>query len=182
MTARPPRYTRVAAGLHWVIALLVIGLFAVGLYMTGLKFSPEKLKLYSYHKWTGVTVFVLVLARLAWLAMNPPPPLAANTPRWMVLASRAMHTLLYVLLVLIPISGWLMSSAKGVPTVWFGVLPLPDLLSRNDELGKTLATVHATLNYVFMTLIAVHVLAALKHQFIDKDGLIGRMWPFGART
>lgn len=85
---------------------------------------------------------------------------------------------LYFLLLAIPLSGWLMSSAKGVQTVWFGVLPLPDVLSRDAALGIVLERVHLTLNYVLLALVIGHVLAALKHHFVDRDGLLRRMTVF----
>lgn len=171
------RYTRTAMSLHWLIALMLFGMFGLGLYMTELPLSPTKLKLYSYHKWTGVSVFLLVLLRLTWRITHVPPPLPMSTPRWQVAAAAAGHHLLYLLMVIVPLSGWLMSSAKGFQTVWFGVLPLPDLLSKDEALGETLLLVHRFLNYFFMTVITGHVLAAIKHQFADRDGLLSRMLP-----
>jgi cytochrome b561 len=171
------RYTRTAMSLHWLIALMIIGMFGFGLYMVELPLSPQKLKFYSYHKWAGVTVFLLVLARLAWRITHRPPALPADTPAWQVKAAKAGHHLLYLLMVIVPLSGWLMSSAKGFQTVWFGVLPLPDLLSKDEALGEALLLTHRLLNWFFMLLVAGHVLAALKHHFIDRDGLLSRMLP-----
>ena len=176
------RYTDVAIALHWVIALLVPCGFALGLYMVDLDFSPRKLTLYSYHKWIGVTVFALAVLRIAWRLAHPPPPLPPAVPRWQVAASRAVHFLLYVCLVAGPLSGWLYSSASGVPTVPFGIaaLELPDLVSKDRELALTLKFVHMSVVYSLAALVGVHVAAALKHQLIDRDGIIGRMLP--ART
>ena len=171
------RYTRTAMSLHWLIALMLFGMFGLGLYMTELPLSPTKLKLYSYHKWAGVSVFLLVLLRLTWRITHAPPPLPMSMPRWQVTAAAVGHHLLYVLMVIVPLSGWLMSSAKGFQTVWFGVLPLPDLLSKDEALGETLLWVHRWLNYFFMSLVAGHALAAIKHQFADRDGLLSRMLP-----
>jgi cytochrome b561 len=171
------RYTRTAMTLHWLIALILFGMFALGLYMTELPLSPTKLKLYSYHKWAGVTVFLLVLLRLGWRITHVPPALPASTPGWQVKAAAAGHHLLYLLMVAAPLSGWLMSSAKGFQTVWFGVLPLPDLLAKDEALGETLLQAHRFLNYFFIAVVAGHVMAALKHQFIDRDGLLSRMLP-----
>lgn len=171
------RYTRTAMSLHWLIALMLFGMFGFGLYMVELPLSPQKLKFYSYHKWAGVTVFLLVLARLAWRITHRPPALPADIPAWQVTAAKAGHHLLYLLMVIVPLSGWLMSSAKGFQTVWFGVLPLPDLLDKDEALGEALLLTHRLLNWFFMLVVAGHVLAALKHHFIDRDGLLSRMLP-----
>ena len=171
-------YTTTAVALHWLVALGVFGAFSLGLYMHELPLSPTKLKLYSYHKWAGVTIFLLALIRLGWRATPPAPPLPDHMPRWQRMAAHATHHLLYVLIVAIPLTGWLMSSAKGFQTVWFGVLPLPDLLDKNKELGDTLALVHKTLNLSMAALVSAHVGAALKHHLVDRDDVLARMLPF----
>jgi cytochrome b561 len=173
----PHRYTLTAVRLHWLMALLLAGLFGAGLYMTGLKLSPQKLQLYSWHKWAGVTVFLLALIRLGWRIGHKPPPDPAGTPRWQVVAAHGMHHLLYLLMIAIPLSGWLMSSAKGFQTVWFGVLPLPDLLNKDKALGDLLQIVHMSLNYTLAALVLVHAAAAIKHHLIDRDEVLARMLP-----
>lgn len=170
-------YTRTAIFLHWFIALLIFAAFPLGVYMHDLPFSPDKLKLYSWHKWLGVSVFFLVVMRLIWRAGHRPPPLPVLMPHWQKLAAQAVHLLLYVLIAAIPISGWLMSSAKGFQTVWLGVLPLPDLVSKNKELGDLLREVHESLNLLLLGLLLAHVGAALKHHFIERDGVLVRMLP-----
>jgi cytochrome b561 len=169
------RYNPVSILLHWAVALLIFAAFPLGMYMADLELSPTKLQLFSYHKWIGVTVFALVAVRLAWRAGHPPPPPIAGMPRWQEISSVAIHHLLYLLMIVVPISGWLMSSAKGVQTVWFGVLPLPDLLQKDKELGSLLEDVHQLLAFSMASLVAIHFAAAIKHQFIDKDGLMLRM-------
>ncbi len=171
------RYTGTAKTLHWLMAILLFGLLALGFYMHDLLLSPEKLKLYSWHKWAGVTAFLLVLVRLAWRVTHLPPALPASMPRIMQLAAHAGHFALYALMIAIPLSGWLMSSAKGFQTVWFGVLPIPDLLDKNKELGDLLAIVHKGLNLLFVAVLAGHIGAALKHHFIDRDDILTRMLP-----
>ena len=173
-----PRYTATAIGLHWLAAFLILAAFPLGLYMGDLALSPLKLKLFSYHKWLGVTVFLLAAARLAWRATHTPPPLPAAMPAWERYAARGLHRLLYVLLFAIPLSGWLMSSASGFQTVYLGVLPLPDLIARDKALGDVLKEVHELLNFGLLGLVVAHVGAALKHQFIDRDGILARMLPF----
>ena len=169
------RYSTVAILLHWLIAIMVVCLFAFGLYMVDLKFSPTKLKYLSWHKWAGVTIFLLVLIRIVWRLTHKPPTHTVTMPRWQTNAAAAVHYLLYALLIAIPISGWLSSSAKGFQTVYFGVLPLPNLLDKNKELGQTLGFVHQALNYSMMAIVVLHALAALKHYFIDKDDILRRM-------
>lgn len=175
-------YTTTAKTLHWLIAVLLLGLLGLGFYMQGLPLSPEKLKLYSWHKWAGVTVFLLVLVRLAWRVTHQPPPLPLGMPRVQQWAAHAGHFALYVLMLAIPLSGWLMSSAKGFQTVWFGVLPLPDLVGKDQALGTVLLTVHQVLNLVLIMVVIGHVGAALKHHFVDKDDVLTRMLPRTSST
>jgi len=172
------RYTRTAIALHWLMALLLSGLFTVGVYMHDLPLSPQKLKIYSWHKWAGVSLFLLVLVRLAWRIGHRPPALPEILPGWQKVAAHGLHFLLYLLMISIPLSGWLMSSAKGFQTVWFGVLPLPDLIGKDRELGKILEEVHSILNFGLLTLVVAHAAAALKHHFVEKDDVLSRMLPF----
>jgi cytochrome b561 len=171
------QYTGTAKSLHWLMALMIIGMIPLGMYMHELPLSPEKLQLYSWHKWTGVTIFVLLLARVSWRLTHQPPPLPWHMSKVQRRASQAGHVLLYLLMLAIPLSGWLMSSAKGYQTVWFGVLPIPDLLGKDKELGETLAEVHELLNWILVTVLIVHVAAALKHHFINRDDVLTRMLP-----
>lgn len=170
-------YTRTAKTLHWVMALLILGLLALGFYMTGLSLSPEKLKFYSWHKWAGVAAFLLVLVRLLWRFTHRPPALPAGMPKSVQLMAHAGHGFLYLLMIGIPLTGWLMSSAKGFQTVWFGLLPIPDLLGKDKALGECLALVHKSLNLALLALLAGHVGAALKHHWIDRDDILTRMLP-----
>lgn len=171
------RYTPTAITLHWLVALLILAAFPLGLYMHDLPLSPTKLKLYSYHKWIGVTVFMLAVLRLWWRARYPSPALPPNMKRWEQIAAHGTHHTLYLLLFIIPLSGWMMSSAKGFQTVWFGVLPLPDLVGKNKELGTTLETLHVVLNYTLLGLLVAHIGAALKHHIITRDDTLIRMLP-----
>jgi cytochrome b561 len=175
------RYTATAIALHWLMAVLILGSFGVGLYMSDLPLSPTKLQIYSWHKWAGVTAFLLVLLRIVWRATHRPPALPAAMPRWQQVAAHGGHALLYLLMIAIPLSGWLMSSAKGFQTVYFGVLPIPDLLAKNKELGDLLKEVHETLNFLMIAIVAGHVGAALKHHFIDRDDILTRMAPRHSR-
>ena len=170
-------YTAVAKLLHWGMAAIIFGLLALGFVMTDMPLSPDKLQYYSWHKWAGVTVFVLVWLRLVWRLTNPPPGYPNTMSRPVQIVAHLGHAALYGLMLVIPLSGWLLSSAKGVQTVWFGVLPLPDLLEKDKELGHLLHEVHEVLNFVLLFLLAGHVAAALKHHIIDKDDILKRMLP-----
>ena len=176
------RYGRVAITLHWLLAIAILGSFSVGLYMHDLPLSPQKLKLYSWHKWAGVTIFLFVVVRLVWRLSHRPPELPSGMPAWQRKVAAATHVLLYLLMFAVPITGWLMSSAKGFQTVYFGVLPLPDLLVKDADLGDLLQQVHKLLNFSMAALVVAHLGAALKHHFIDRDEVLARMLPFLGKT
>ena len=172
-------YTRTAIALHWIVAALILFNLAFGLYIVEvMPLSPQKLKLFSYHKWIGVTVFLLAAARLLWRAFHPAPALPAAMKRWEARAAHASHALLYVLFFAAPLSGWLFSSAAGFQTVYLGVLPIPDLLGKNRELADVLKAMHHWINYTLAALVVLHAAAALKHHLIDRDDVLVRMLPF----
>lgn len=178
-TASVSRYHPVSVLLHWVLGLALIGLFAVGLYMTDLPFSPQRLKLYNWHKWAGVTLLALSAFRLVWRLSHRPPPLPlaieASMPRWQQLAHHATHHGLYLLFFAVPLLGWAYSSAAGFPIVLFGVLPLPDFVPVSEELADLIKPLHKLSAFAMMALVLLHVAGALKHQFFDRDGLLSRM-------
>jgi cytochrome b561 len=178
MTTDPSlRYTRTAQSLHWLMALMIFGLLGLGFYMSDLPLSPDKLQYYAWHKWAGVSVFVLVWLRLAWRITHQPPTMPESMSVPLQWGAHAGHFLLYALMLCIPVSGWLMSSAKGFQTVWFGVLPIPDLIGKDKLLGENLAELHEALSIGLLLLIAGHTAAAFFHHFIHKDHTLQRMWP-----
>jgi cytochrome b561 len=172
-------YTPTAIALHWIVLLLIASGFALGLWMVDLPVAPRTLRVYAYHKWIGVTVFLLTLVRLAWRLAHPVPPPAM--PRWQQRAATASHALLYALPLAIPLSGWLYSSATGVQVVYLGLFALPDLVAKDKALAAVLKTVHQALNFTLLALVLVHAAAALRHHFIDRDAVLRRMLPFGPR-
>ena len=172
------RYTATAIALHWLAALLIFTTFPLGVYVHEMALSPLKLQLVSYHKWLGVTIFLLTVIRLAWRGIHVPPPLPETIPLWQQRAAHALHLLLYVLLLAIPLSGWLMSSAKGFPVVYLGLVQLPDLVGKDKALGELLTEVHEMLNFGLLVLVALHIAAALKHHFIEHDATLRRMLPW----
>jgi cytochrome b561 len=171
------RYSGPALTLHWLSALLIFCGFSLGLFMTGLEFSPAKFRLYAWHKWIGITVFLVAALRLAWRAGHPPPLLPASMTAWQVRASHVAHAMLYALMLAIPLSGWVYSSATGVSVVYLGLVPLPDLVPKDRESARALLLVHRALNYTLAAVVLTHVVAALKHQFVDRDGVLARMLP-----
>jgi cytochrome b561 len=172
----PSRYTRTAIALHWLLAVAIIASFGFGTYMADLPLSPQKLKLYNWHKWAGVTILALSALRLLWRLTHRPPPEPAM-PGWQRAAAHATHIGLYVLFFAVPLVGWAYSSAAGFPIVWFGVLPLPDFVPADKALAELIKPWHERLAWLMALLVLLHLGGALKHQFVDRDGLIGRMWP-----
>jgi len=170
------RYTGTAIVLHWLLAVALVGSFSVGLYMHDLPFSPARLKLFNYHKWAGITILVLSAVRLAWRLTHQPPP-DLPMPAWQRRAAHAAHWALYGLFFAVPLVGWAYSSAAGFPVVWFGVVPLPDFVPADKDLAELIKPLHALLAFTLAALVLVHVAAALKHHFVDRDGLLDRMRP-----
>jgi cytochrome b561 len=169
-------YDPIAIALHWLLAAMILGALVMGLYMTSLPFSPARLKLFNWHKWGGMTILFLSTARLLW-RLGHRPPASPPMPAWQHRAAQATHAALYVLFFAVPLAGWAYSSAAGFPVVLFGVLPLPDFVAADRALADSLKSLHHTLAYGLAAAIALHVAGALKHQLIDRDGLLRRMWP-----
>lgn len=180
MTSAPTttlRFGNTAIALHWLIALLIFGGWGLGFYMTGLKLSPEKLKLYSYHKWIGITVLLLACLRAGWRVTHPVPPANPAHPLWQRRAASLAHGALYLLMFAIPISGWMFSSASGYPVKYLGVVPLPDLVDKSKELANVLKEVHEILGWLLVLVLGAHVGGALQHHFIHRDDTLARMLP-----
>jgi len=176
MPAVSQRYDNIAIAFHWLLALMLIGSFGVGLYMSGLPFSIQRVKLFNYHKWAGMTILGLTLLRLLWRLSHAPPPEAAG-PRWQQRAAKATHAAMYLLCLAIPMVGWAYSSAAGFQIVVYGVLPMPNLLMVDPDLAEAIKPWHGWLAYALAALVALHVAAGLKHHFVDRDGLLQRMLP-----
>lgn len=173
----PQRWGSVARFLHWSVALGVIGLACVGLLMDEMPNSALKVKVYAFHKSTGITVLALVLVRLLWRLIDPRPSLPATMPGWQRVLASISHGLLYLMLLVMPISGWIYNSASNFPLRWYGLFSLPALTGPDRELRHIANDVHETGFYVLALLFAVHVAAALKHHFIDRDATLARMTP-----
>jgi cytochrome b561 len=176
LPAARARYDNVAIAFHWLLALMLVSSFCVGLYMSGLPFSIQRLKLFNWHKWAGMTILALTLLRLLWRLGHAPPP-EAPAPHWQQLAAKATHRAMYALCLVIPLVGWAYSSAAGFQIVVFGVLPMPNLLAADKALAELIKPWHGWLAYALAALVLLHVAAGLKHHFIDRDGLLHRMRP-----
>ena len=170
------RYSNTAVALHWLTAALIVDGFTLGLSMVDLPLGRQKFQWYAWHKWIGITVFLVACLRLAWRYGHPPPALDAMPP-WQKIAAKVTHRAMYLLLLCIPLSGWIYSSSTGVQVVYLGLFPLPDLVAKDRELATILKTVHLTLNFTLLGLVCLHTAAALKHHFVDRDTVLARMLP-----
>lgn len=173
-------YGAVAALFHWIMAILVIALAGLGLYMVRLPdvgFNKEKITLILYHKQFGVLVLGLLALRLGWRLSNRIPRLVETLPDWQKIAARFVHLCFYALMIALPVTGWLMSSAAGIPVSVFELFTLPDLVPFDEFLFKELIEVHKWLGYVLIAFIGVHIGAALRHHFMLKDDTLRRMLP-----
>jgi cytochrome b561 len=174
----PTRYGAVAQGFHWLIAALVVTQFVLANLADDLPIGAHKLALLARHKSFGMTVLMLAILRLLWRLKNPPPQLPAGMAPWERHIARATHIAFYVLLFAMPLTGWLMSSAKNYSVSWFGLFTWPNLIGKNETAFDFLRATHDTLSYVLLVIAILHILAALKHHFWHKDDVLLRMLPF----
>lgn len=173
----PTRYGAVAQALHWLIAALIVTQFVLANLADDLPVGAHKLALLARHKSFGMTVLMLTILRLLWRLKNPPPGLPAGmTPLERMLA-RTAHMAFYVLLFAMPLTGWLMSSAKNYSVSWFGLFTWPNLIGKSEPAFDLLRSTHDILSGVLFAIAVLHVLAALKHHFWNKDDVLLRMLP-----
>ncbi|MGI9295624.1 MAG: cytochrome b/b6 domain-containing protein [Pseudomonadales bacterium] len=164
--------------LHWSVAALIVTQFVLGNLAERAEDNDAKmaqLTLLSNHKSVGITILMLALLRVVWRLLSPPPALPSTMPGWQVLASKFSHRLLYVLIFVLPITGWLMSSASAYTVSWFNLFELPDLVAPSTELKETLLDAHHLFAELLFVLAVLHIAAALKHHFVDKDDILRRM-------
>lgn len=176
------RWGVIAKAFHWLVALGIFALAGIGLYMVGMPLGMAQLKLFLLHKALGVTVLALVVLRLLWRLIDRHPRYPAAMPRWQVGAAHASHALLYLLLLLIPISGWVYNSASGFPLPWFGLLQLPALAPVSKPLARVALDVHEIAFWVLAAVLLLHVAAALDHHFRHRDTVLLRMLPWRTRA
>ena len=173
----PRHYGWSLIGLHWLTLLLIAAAFALGLILDDMPLSPTKLKLYAWHKWIGLLVLALLPLRLLLRRLDSLDRLAELVP-WEVRLSSLVHGLLYLLMFAAPLLGWLHSSAAGFSVVWFGVLPLPDLVGKDKAMAEVLKELHEGAVFTLVSLVVFHALAAVYHHHMRKDGVLARMAPW----
>jgi cytochrome b561 len=177
------RYDRIAMTLHWVVAFGVIAQIALGLWMIDIPKQPVGVRAYWFnlHKSIGMTLAVLIVLRLSWRLTHRPPPLPSTMPRWQVKAAGVSHVLLYACLITMPLAGYLGSVFSGYPIKYFGIV-VPAWGVKDDALKEFFSTVHLVAALTLISLITLHVLAALKHLLYDRDGVFHRMLPHRRST
>ncbi|MEJ0093673.1 MAG: cytochrome b [Methylocella sp.] len=170
-------YHHVSQWLHWLTALLVFAILPIAWVMTSMADdNPWVRTLFMIHKSLGVTIFVLVAFRIFWRALNPPPPLPWSLEPWESILAKVSHVLLYLILLAMPISGYILSSASDHPVNFFNLFKLP-LLPEDKPLAKVAQNVHLALQWAVYALVGLHILATSWHIFVRRDGVLNRMLP-----
>lgn len=162
---------------HWLTLLMIVATYVMGLVLEDMTLSPLKLQLYAWHKWIGMLVLALVIPRLVLRMIDGLEQARGLTPLEIRL-STAVHGLIYLLMVIAPMFGWLQSSALGFQVVWFGVLPLPDLVSKDKAMGDLLGQMHEVTVNMLLLLVAIHALGAIYHHVVRRDAVLVRMAPW----
>jgi cytochrome b561 len=170
------RWGSVSIGLHWTIAALVLLVqVPAGLGMVAADPGTLQNVLYNVHKTTGITIFILAVIRLGWRWTHPVPALPADLPTWQARLARLTHGLLYLLLFLMPISGFLYTALGGFPVPFFGLYDLARLMPENKPLGEVFKNIHLALQFALYAVVLLHVAGALQHHFVRQDGVLRRM-------
>lgn len=171
----PSSWGSVAKVFHWGMAVLILVQVPLGIAAARWRLSPAKIELFFWHKSLGVLLLVLIALRLLWRTANPAPALPAELPAWERAAARASHALLYLLLALLPLTGWVVNSAANIPFRVFRVLPLPAIAGPDEALADAFARIHVGLVVALVVALIVHVAAALRHHFVRRDDVLERM-------
>ncbi len=171
------RYGWPLIGLHWLTLVLIVAAYVMGTILDDMKLSPLKLQLYAWHKWVGLLVLFLVPLRLGFRLADKMDHRRGLT-RFEIRVSAIVHGLLYLLLIVAPVLGWLHSSASGFSVVWFGVLPMPDLIGKDKALAEVLKELHEVSVNLLVTLVVLHAAAGLYHHHVRRDGVLARMVPW----
>ena len=175
------RYTRLAIALHWLIALALLFQMSLGFRLDFIpRGTPDKGYYTNLHKSIGLLLAAAIVLRLGWRLAHPPPPLPATMPRWQAQAAHVSHVLLYVLMLTMPLSGYIASNFSKHGVKFFGN-PLPPWGPDLPQVYAIFNGVHNIAGFLLVVMIVLHVGAALKHALIDRDGVFSRMWPSRSR-
>ncbi len=178
MSLTAMRYSRVAMWFHWIIAALIVLNLLLG-FFRGEFDRPVASVMMTVHKATGFTILALSVARLAWRIGNRPPAFESVLARWEVALARLTHAAFYALMIIIPLTGWLLSSSNGRSTSFFWLFDIPPLpVSRSEDSHELWEQMHGLLGYAITALLALHIAGAAKHHFQGHRHLIGRMGPW----
>jgi cytochrome b561 len=171
------RWGTVSQALHWLIVLLILVQGTIGLLMDDMRSGPDKIEVYALHKSIGLSVLALALLRLGWRLVAGSPRPVPGTPRWQRWAASASHGLLYVLLLVLPLSGWVLNSAAGFPLQWFSLFNLPPLAAQDELLRAQAEAAHEWLFWLLCLVASVHAAAAFYHHLFLRDATLSRMLP-----
>jgi len=177
MTNKQEKFGMVRMSVHWAIAALLIIQVPLAWYMIELPNGPDKVANYALHKSLGMVIFAIAVFRLIWALLSRRPKLPAEVPLWEKVLAKLSQALLYILIILMPITGWLMSSAYDVPVSVFGLFTLPDLNEPNKQFAEGMVNAHLLQSWILLTILGLHVIGALKHGFVDQDNVLYSMLP-----
>jgi cytochrome b561 len=172
-------YPPLPRALHWITAILLLVLFGLGVSMTRWIPDDQKIRVYSWHEWAGLTVFAVTALRLLWRLTHRPPPL--DIPAWEKVTANGVYVAMYLLLVAQPIVGWLLSAAFGFQVVYLGLIPVPVPVAEDKALAGRLQELHETLAIALALLFAAHLAGVLYHHLVRRDAVLSRMLPSAAR-
>ena len=175
-------YNAIAKSLHWLIVVLLVAQFAVAWTMPDIQRDTKPVDLIAWHLSVGTFILLVMLVRLVWRMISTVPPAPANLPPLLQGVSRATHVLLYALLIVLPVLGWINANARGWTVQLFGAIPLPSLVAQGSPFGREMGDIHQLAAMVLFGAAGLHVLGALYHRFVLKDLLLQRMLPGSGRT
>jgi len=167
---------------HWVMAALIFAQLTLGLMAANWRLSPTKIELFFWHKSTGMLILALVALRLLWRLANPTPALPSGMPAWERAAARLSHGLLYVVMIALPVTGWIINSASNIPFRIFWLIPLPAIVAPDKSTADLVALVHRGLFVLLALVLVAHIGAALRHHFVKRNTVLVRMLPGTWRT
>lgn len=175
------RFGLVAQALHWIMGLLIVGMLGLGLYLEELERGPELFKLIGIHKSVGIIILALAVLRILWVFMNVSPTPLPNHEKWEKILAKSVQGIMYLAMLGMPLSGWVLSSSAGYPVSVFGWFDMPNIVGKSEDLHEFAEEAHEYIAWVLIGAIGLHIVGAYKHKFIDKDETMERMLPFGMK-